>query len=93
MSDDVVIVSAARTPVGSFNGAFATVPAHERSAANGVTATARQAGVSTAPLLAGPLLGSAGYGGAIFVIGGGLKLLYDFALWRNFRMVKPPEEQ
>ncbi len=30
MSDDVVIVSAARTPVGSFNGAFATMPAHER---------------------------------------------------------------
>ena len=27
--DDVVIVSAARTPVGSFNGAFATVPAHK----------------------------------------------------------------
>ncbi len=26
---DVVIVSAARTPVGSFNGAFATVPAHD----------------------------------------------------------------
>lgn len=71
----------------------ATVPAHERSAANGVTATARQAGVSTAPLIAGPLLGSAGYGGAIFVIGGGLKLFYDFALWRNFRAVKPPEEQ
>ncbi len=26
---DVVIVAAARTPVGSFNGAFASVPAHE----------------------------------------------------------------
>jgi acetyl-CoA C-acetyltransferase len=26
---DIVIVSAARTPVGSFNGAFAAVPAHE----------------------------------------------------------------
>jgi len=26
---DVVIVSAARTPVGSFNGSFAAVPAHE----------------------------------------------------------------
>ncbi|HTR15721.1 MAG TPA: acetyl-CoA C-acetyltransferase [Acetobacteraceae bacterium] len=26
--EDIVIVSAARTPVGSFNGAFATVPAH-----------------------------------------------------------------
>ena len=28
MSDDVVIVSAARTPVGSFNGVFATTSAH-----------------------------------------------------------------
>jgi acetyl-CoA C-acetyltransferase len=26
---DIVIVSAARTPIGSFNGAFAAVPAHE----------------------------------------------------------------
>jgi acetyl-CoA C-acetyltransferase len=26
---DVVIVSAARTPVGSFNGALSTLPAHE----------------------------------------------------------------
>ncbi|MGY4328903.1 acetyl-CoA C-acetyltransferase [Bradyrhizobium sp. LB7.2] len=32
MSDDVVIVSAARTPVGSFNGAFATLPAHDLGA-------------------------------------------------------------
>jgi acetyl-CoA C-acetyltransferase len=29
MRDDIVIVSAARTPVGSFNGAFANLPAHE----------------------------------------------------------------
>ena len=29
MKDDIVIVSAARTPVGAFNGAFANVPAHE----------------------------------------------------------------
>src|ERR1700685_546449 len=29
MKDDVVIVSATRTPVGAFNGAFASVPAHE----------------------------------------------------------------
>ena len=28
MKDDIVIASAARTPVGSFNGAFATLPAH-----------------------------------------------------------------
>ena len=32
MSTDVVIVSAARTPVGSFNGAFGSVPAHELGA-------------------------------------------------------------
>jgi acetyl-CoA C-acetyltransferase len=29
MQDDIVIVSAARTPVGAFNGAFAALPAHE----------------------------------------------------------------
>src|SRR5438105_8252323 len=29
MKDDIVIVSAARTAVGSFNGAFANLPAHE----------------------------------------------------------------
>src|SRR5690242_11792877 len=29
MMSDVVIVAAARTPVGSFNGAFATLPAHK----------------------------------------------------------------
>jgi acetyl-CoA C-acetyltransferase len=29
MKDDIVIVGAARTPVGAFNGAFANTPAHE----------------------------------------------------------------
>jgi acetyl-CoA C-acetyltransferase len=29
MQDDIVIVSAARTPVGAFNGALSTLPAHE----------------------------------------------------------------
>src|SRR3979411_567721 len=29
MKDDIVIVSATRTPVGAFNGAFAALPAHE----------------------------------------------------------------
>jgi acetyl-CoA C-acetyltransferase len=33
MSHSIVIASAARTPVGSFNGAFANVPAHELGAA------------------------------------------------------------
>ena len=29
MKDDIVIVGAVRTPVGAFNGAFGTTPAHD----------------------------------------------------------------
>ncbi|MDP3544617.1 MAG: acetyl-CoA C-acetyltransferase, partial [Phreatobacter sp.] len=32
MSEDVVIVGAARTAVGSFNGALSSLPAHELGA-------------------------------------------------------------
>ncbi|NVK35259.1 MAG: acetyl-CoA C-acyltransferase, partial [Rhodobacteraceae bacterium] len=42
---DVVIVSATRTPVGSFNGAFSTVPAHELGATV-IKAALEKAGVS-----------------------------------------------
>jgi acetyl-CoA acetyltransferase len=44
MSDDVVIVSAARTAVGSFNGAFATTPAHDLGAI-AIKAALERAGV------------------------------------------------
>ena len=44
MSDDVVIVAAARTPVGSFNGAFATLPAHDLGAL-AIKAVLQRAGV------------------------------------------------
>ena len=44
MSDDVVIVSAARTPVGSFNCAFATMPAHDLGAV-AITAALERAGI------------------------------------------------
>src|SRR5262245_4040631 len=47
MSDDVVIVSAARTPVGSFNGAFATMPAHDLGAL-AIKAALERAGVEPA---------------------------------------------
>ena len=70
----------------------AVVPPAKRSAANGVTGTARQLGTSLAPLLAGPLLGSAALASAPFFICGGLKIIYDLALWKNFRAVRPPEE-
>ncbi|OQW61727.1 MAG: acetyl-CoA acetyltransferase, partial [Proteobacteria bacterium SG_bin9] len=44
MSDDIVIVSAARTPVGSFNGAFGSLPAHELGAI-AIKAALQRAGV------------------------------------------------
>jgi acetyl-CoA C-acetyltransferase len=45
--NDIVIASAARTPVGSFNGAFGTVPAHELGAA-AIRAALERAGVEAA---------------------------------------------
>ncbi|QPC42286.1 acetyl-CoA C-acetyltransferase [Kaustia mangrovi] len=42
--DSVMIVSAARTPVGSFNGAFAAVPAHDLGA-TAITGALERAGV------------------------------------------------
>ncbi len=47
MSDDIVIVSAARTPVGSFNGAFANMPAHQLGAI-AIKAALDRAGVEPA---------------------------------------------
>ncbi|MBX9746822.1 MAG: acetyl-CoA C-acetyltransferase, partial [Hyphomonadaceae bacterium] len=41
---DIVIVSAARTPVGSFNGSFAAVPAHTLGA-TAITAALQRAKV------------------------------------------------
>jgi len=41
MPGEIVIVSAARTAVGSFNGAFATTPAHDLGAAAIKAALAR----------------------------------------------------
>ncbi len=46
-SSSIVIASAARTAVGSFNGAFATVPAHELGAA-ALKAALERAGVDAA---------------------------------------------
>ncbi|MBA4790492.1 MAG: acetyl-CoA C-acetyltransferase [Pseudomonadota bacterium] len=44
MSEDVVIVGAARTPVGSFNGALSTLPAHQLGAI-AIKAALERAGV------------------------------------------------
>ena len=46
MSDDVVIVSATRTAVGAFNGAFANTPAHELGA-HAIKSALERAGIES----------------------------------------------
>ena len=59
--EDVVIVSAARTPVGSFNGAFASVPAHElgRTAIKAALARANVDGKDVSETILGQILTAA----------------------------------
>jgi acetyl-CoA C-acetyltransferase len=59
--EDVVIVSAARTAVGSFNGAFANVPAHElgRTAIKEALARAGVAGKDVSETIMGQILTAA----------------------------------
>src|SRR5580658_9242812 len=60
MSREVVIVGAARTAVGAFNGAFATIPAHELGAA-AITAALQRAKVEAAEVdevILGQVLGA-----------------------------------
>ncbi len=59
--EDVVIVSAARTPVGSFNGAFASVPAHElgRTAIKEALARAHVDGKDVSETIMGQILTAA----------------------------------
>ncbi len=55
MKDDIVIVGAARTPVGAFNGAFANLPAHELGKV-AISAALERAGVE-APQVSEVILG------------------------------------
>src|SRR3974390_1156101 len=55
MKDDIVIVGAARTPVGSFNGVFANLPAHELGK-TAIKAAIERAGVE-APRVSEVILG------------------------------------
>jgi len=71
----------------------AVVEPGERSAANGVTATARQIGTAVAPLIAAPMMAAPALAALPFVLSGAIKAAYDIALWVQFRRVKPPEER
>ncbi len=71
---------------------MAVVAADERSAAAGVTAIARSIGTSAAPVLTGFFMGVPALLSLPFYLCGGLKIIYDLLLYREFRAVKPPEE-
>ncbi|MFZ3084895.1 MFS transporter [Rhodoferax ferrireducens] len=71
---------------------MAVVSADERSAAAGVTGIARSVGASLAPVLTGLFLANPALFSLPFFLCGGLKLVYDLALYRSFKAVKPPEE-
>lgn len=71
---------------------MAVVAPDERSAAAGITGIARTVGAASAPILSGALM-QMGALGVPFVASGALKIVYDLALYRNFRALKPPEER
>jgi MFS family permease len=71
---------------------MAVVAPDERSAASGVTAIARSVGASVSPALTGLLFSIPVLFNAPFFLAGGLKIIYDLLLYREFRLVKPPEE-
>jgi MFS family permease len=71
---------------------MAVVAPDERSAAAGVTAIARSVGASVSPALTGLLFSIPMLFNAPFFLAGGLKIIYDLLLYREFRSVKPPEE-
>lgn len=64
---------------------MAVVAPDERSAAAGVTGIARTTGAALSPMLAGPFLAVPALSGALFILAGGLKILYDLLLYRSFR--------
>ena len=71
---------------------MAVVDPDERSAASGVTAIARSVGAAISPSLTGLFLATPALLSLPFLLSGGLKIIYDLLLFREFRAVKPPEE-
>jgi MFS family permease len=72
---------------------MAVVAPDERSAASGITGVARTIGAALSPVFTGVFLSNPAFLGLPFILSGGLKIIYDLALYFNFRGVKPPEEQ
>jgi MFS family permease len=69
----------------------AIVQPHERVYASGVTNLTRTGGWAVTASLSGVLMQHVAFS-APLVLGGSMKVLYDFLLYRSFVHIKPPEE-
>ena len=71
---------------------MAVVDPDERSAAAGVTGIARTVGAAISPAFSSILVASAATAAIPFFLAGGLKIVYDLLVYRDFRAVRPAEE-
>ncbi len=69
----------------------AIVSPKERTAAAGLTNTSRNISQAVSPSITGYIFQFVSLSFP-FLIGGGLKIIYDLTLYFNFRKIKPPEE-
>jgi len=70
---------------------MAVVAAADRTAAAAATNVARTVAQALTPILSGLAMQTVALG-LPFVLGGGLKIVYDLVLFARFRHVRPPEE-
>jgi MFS family permease len=70
---------------------ISVVDPDERSAAAGVTGIARTTGAAISPSLSSVLMANAGTIALPFYLAGGLKILYDLLLYRDFRSHAGPD--
>jgi MFS family permease len=72
---------------------MAVVPAEERSAAGGFTGVARTTGAALSPLFVGFMFARSSWINVPFFLAGGLKILYDLLLYKEFVSIPPIEER
>jgi MFS family permease len=72
---------------------MAVVEPDERSAAAGVTGVARTTGAAISPSITGALMSYPLFLNVPFYLAGGLKIIYDVLLYRNFKATRPSEER
>jgi MFS family permease len=72
---------------------MAVVPAEERSAAGGFTGIARTTGAALSPLFVGFMFARSSWINVPFFLAGGLKILYDLLLYKEFVSIPPVEER